>query len=107
MIDNYIDLLGAVYSTAAKDDWREVSRTTVRKLCVCYGVPRYQAREFVKRKARYIKDRVKENVAKEAREWGAGTTRQIQRESIDELVASMVDIYLEENYDKQRKNRLP
>ncbi len=102
MGEGYEKLFAKIYRRAVIDDQQTV-RSAVQRGLIQQGVDKRRAIDFVTENKDYIKERVQKCVYKESQEWGEGTTRQIQRESIDELVASMIDIYLEENYDKQKK----
>lgn len=112
MNEGYMDLLAAIYKTAVVDDSRGVAQLAlipVSEVFKLKGAPEYvgsapkilkahrtKAKKYIKSKRDYIQNQVKQNVAKEAPEWGSGKTRKMQADGVAAVVDKLVKICKEE-----------
>ena len=92
-LDNYTDLLAAVYRQAVKDDCANVkakAHTRLNKL----GIRKQEASAYIDKNSDYIKSTVRKNVYQEYQNWGDGQlTKRMQCQYIAELVDDLVDNY--------------
>lgn len=117
MINDYIDLLAAVYKQAVRDDVITATSESIKrleKIIKLPGTPDYsnkspkfliwykiKAKEYVSRKKQYIEGQIRQSVAKESQEWGAPITRRIQAEGIARAVDGVITQYLEECHESR------
>lgn len=87
--DNYMELFGAIYKQAVKDDCAEVSKKLKDRLTQL-GVSKFASRDYITQNSDLIKSEVQNNVFQEAQNYGHNT-RRIRRMNIDKLAESLVE----------------
>ncbi len=91
MEEGYGRLFAAIYKRAVQDDMEAVCARIQRELVK--KVHRRHAIDYISDNKDYIKEQIQKNVYEESKEWGEGTTREMQQRRINSLVEEMVNAY--------------